>query len=147
MMPLPRYISLWGPALPLLIWTLVSAICGLALIIQALVLMNRGRGGMRWLALVPLSVSATAFVLANQIGTAYYGIVCPPYTVSALGCFDRSLATIAVAQFQPLGWAVLAMTVVHLVVGVVGQRRAHLSASGINADVDLTLDDDALTIR
>lgn len=126
------YISLYGPTLPLLIWTLVAALCGLLLVIEAVVLaVRRGaRTSERWLAIVPLAVGLANVVLANQVGAAYLRVACPYNTLShPLGCFDPNLAAQEVARFQPLGWALAGVTVVLLVAGVaVFRQPRHVAA-------------------
>jgi hypothetical protein len=133
-MPLPS-ISMGGSSLPLLIWTLliwtvVTALCGALLLLEALVLALRAKNSGRWLALVPLAEAIAAFVLANQTWTAYFRIACPYNSFShPPPCFDPKLAAQAVAQFQPLGWATVGVTVVLLVAGIIGLRQARRAAS------------------
>lgn len=125
------YISLWGPSLPLLIWTSVSAVCGLILVGQAIILALRARGSIRWLAIVLVAVSGVIFLLAMQMWTAYLGVACPYAGELSypLPCFNPKLAAQAVAQFQPLGWAALAGTIVLLVVSIMWRRQSRHSAS------------------
>jgi hypothetical protein len=69
-MALPT-ISLYGPTWPLLIWTPLTAACGILLVLQAAVLVVRARGTPRWLAVVPLAEAIAAGVLANRIWLRY----------------------------------------------------------------------------
>jgi hypothetical protein len=126
------HISLYGPILPLLIWTAVTALCGLLLVIEAVVLAVRVKGTARWLAVVPLTQAVAAFVLANRIWLWYLGIACPgptSYVPPIVNCQNPDVAAQAVAQFQPLGWATVGVTAVLLVAGIVVMRQARRPAS------------------
>jgi hypothetical protein len=133
-MPLP-YISQYRPTVPLLIWTLVSAACGLVLVIEVAALAVRGGWTGRLFAVVPVVVSVAAFLLASQIWASYLGIACPYPDVQShpISCFNPSRAAQAVARFQPLGWTTVATTAVLVAAGAASRlmrrrdtRRARL---------------------
>ncbi len=117
-----------GPLLPLVIWALVVAMCGLLMVVESVVIVARRY--VTWhrhlLAVVPLVAAAGMFVLASQMWTAARTIACAyphPRPLLPEGCFDPARVAQALNQFLPFGVAAVVVDAALLIAGFVGLRK------------------------
>jgi hypothetical protein len=117
---------------PLIMWSVVAAVCALALVVEAIILFGRLRSApkrreWRWFSLGLLAGSVVGIVLAQQAYAAYRHFTplggCRRLPAEDCAAYYAQRAQ-AISVFTALGWILVVLTVALLFAGAVLLVRA-----------------------